>query len=189
MAKSDVKDFKVFDDDTEKFIFSLITGTKEPTLDKLSTSLGIVAVNSYNGTKSLCLNFTLNFTAKIGDKEVEFKDLFTLSKESFKVNHIGGLNDVSRKIDDIENRIKENADKMKQYKEKDIDDIAQSVASRFSKGNKGKFMTYWEQLSVDNKNLYNVFLLASVCLFESFTPQEYVAVENRISSVIKSCKI
>lgn len=189
MSKSDIRDFKVFDDDTEKFIFSLITGTKEPTLDKLGTSLGVVAINSYNGTKSLCLNFSLNFTAKIGDKEIEFKDLFTLSKESFKVNHIGGLNDVSRKIDDIENRIKENADKMKQYKEKDIDDIAQSIASRFSKGNKGKFMTYWEQLSVDSKNLYNVFLLASVCLFESFTPQEYVAVENRISSVIKSCKI
>jgi hypothetical protein len=180
------QDLEVFDDDASKMVFQLVTGIEDEEINDLKSIIQIMISNTYNGTKSIQVNFNIRTNAKIKDNEYNFVDFFTLGRQNYNLAHLNnGLGEVKTKMKSIEDMMKSSKTTLINYKS-NIDDIINNIASRFKKVNKQNFLTTVDNLSNDDKNLFYVLLVASIVLSRNFSPKEHSTISSYIDRLYNS---
>jgi len=182
-GKTKVLDSKVFGSEGAKLIFSIITGSPVDSLDSLENGLDILCINSYDGSKPLGCNFTIKFIGKIGKEKKELTDYFTLSNCSYSIEHIGKIEGLQNRLTNASEHIKDNVKKLKAHTE-NLDKISESIASKFPKEAKKKFLGLWEGCVGDLKNLYYLLICASVVLDSFYNITRYTGIKKIVNKVI-----
>lgn len=177
-----------FDDETSGIVFSLITGVDLAVINNLSSNLSIVVSNSYDGKRSLRLDYNINTSGSItvdGQlQEVNIVDYFSLGKFSHNVNHTTGLAEVSTDLTSIQNNVTATINTLKNYRT-NLNDIIESISSSFKKEARHQFNSLCENLVDDYRSLYYVLILASVALSNNYSVSEHMVIRSKIDNLYR----
>jgi len=177
---------ELFNDETAKIIFNMITGLDDKDYQDLRSTIHVVIVNSYDGKKSLRLDFVVKTSAKVGDSEYNLIDYFTLGNNSHILEHMSNsVKSVSAKFESIKNSVDGNVAILKEHKSS-IDSIIVDIASRFKKANREAFITLCDNLPNDDKNLFFVMIMASIVLTKNYSLQERMKIRTYIDSLLST---
>jgi hypothetical protein len=172
---------EVFEDDTAKMIFALISGTPIEHLDEVSTRLSLMVVNSYNGKTKLGIDYELKTTANVNSASTTFRDYFTLSRYSTEVIHGNQLINISSDIGNIIENLNNTVDHLKaiELTSREIE----SIGSCFNKESKSTFLDICTNMTPDFRNLFHVSIVASIVLDHRFNIDSYLRMRTVIGSL------
>ena len=185
-AKSEKRDIKYFQDDCDKKVFQFITGMEPDDMERLNASVEMYIINSYNGTRSVKIIYTVSFEDKTHPNvDTSYMDFFTLENYGVRFIHKGGsVTEASKTLETIEESLQSSISTLKNIKERvggmKIDHFASEVSSRFKKPEQIVFQSYWESLPQEDKSLLSLSLIASKVLHGNYD----VITHNKLSSFL-----
>ena len=183
IAKSKTE-VKIFDDDSAKLVFSLISGIEVESIDKILSNLTIVASNSYNGTKSLRVDYNIHTSAKIGEEVHTLRDFFTLTRFGHAVEHTGNLSVISTNLINVKNNIEMNSELLKTYT--DIDGWVKEISKSFGKKIKTKFDGVWSNMVDDYRNLFYLLVTTSIILEQNYKFSDHLRVRSVVDRIFRT---
>jgi len=175
----DINEFNVFQDDTDKTVFSLFTQVPKEELEFVSNNIHLQITNSYNGTRSLFRDLILSFSVNIQGKIQKFYDLFTLYNYSDSIEHLGKINNENLLRKDFHEEIKTNISNLK-TNTKNIEKLIEDITTKLSKNSKEIFGRITSGLIGDMKNAYNVLIALSLSLGEEYKLSEFIMIRSLI---------
>ena len=180
----------IWEDESAKMVFSLLTGTPIESLDNISTKLGLMAINSYDGRSKLRIDYNLRTIANVSGTTREFRDYFSLIKFSKKVIHGQNLSAISEDITGIMTSVDANIAALKAVEISGEHPLPKLVADSLSKEGKNMFTGIWEGMVPDIKNLYYLTIVASMVIDSHWNIGGYmttrIVIERAISSALSS---
>lgn len=176
-------------DEAAKTVFSIISGLETERLDELGKAIVLNLSNSYDGTKTMRLDYTVRLSAKVVSEnttqEFEFSDLFTLTKYSNRSIHNQGITEVLPELSEIRNSTIETINQLKLI-DTGINDKIETLSKCFRKENKEVFVGYCDNLAAAYKNLYYVLIVASYVLSSNYTINEHYSARRISDKLIGS---
>lgn len=183
IAKSKTE-VNMFDDDTAKLVFSMISGIEVESIDKILSNLTIAASNSYDGTKSLRIDYNIHTSAKIGEEVHTLRDFFTLTKFGHAVEHTGNLSEISTNLTDVKNNIETNSNFLKTYT--NIDGWVKEISKSFGKKVKTKFDDVWSNMVDDYRNLFYLLITTSIVLEQNYKFSDHFRVRSVVDRIFRT---
>jgi hypothetical protein len=165
------------------FVFSFISGIKECSLNNLSATLSLNIINTYNGASSLRLYYACNISANINSTTQTFIDYFSMSKISKVIRHGFRLSELSSSIENISSVFESEINILKNQTS-NVEKIVEEISESFKKKNKLQYLSIWENLVPEYRNLYYAMLIASIVLNLSYDVMDHIKVNNSISKII-----
>jgi len=178
----------VFDDETSKIVFAMISSLSMDTLNQIDSNVDVLVSNGYGGNNTLRLDVVLSANTQVDGTNLDMRDYFTLSKKSYNVRHMSTLSGFKPIIENIQDEIRESTYAFKAYT-KDIDKIVKTISEKFKKKSKELYLKLWSNLVDDYKNLYYAFLIASVCLHKNYEIKTYFNIRSYVDSVAKRVEL
>ncbi len=170
-------------DEASMFVFSFISGIKECSLNNLSATLSLNIINTYNGASSLRLYYACNISANINSTTQTFIDYFSMSKISKVIRHGFRLSELSSSIENISSVFESEINILKNQTS-NVEKIVEEISESFKKKNKLQYLSIWENLVPEYRNLYYAMLIASIVLNLSYDVMDHIKVNNSISKII-----
>jgi len=187
-GKSDVA-IEYFDDETSRMIFSLITGANDVTVSNLSSNISLTVSNSYDGKRSLRVDYNVNSTGAVtsssGSQNVKLVDFFSLGKFSHRVIHNSSITQIGADISNIQEHIEDTITTLKGYTT-NIDSIVESISKGFKKENKGQFLSLCENMVPEYRKLYYVLICASAVLGGNYSIGEHIAIRSLVDKLFSA---
>lgn len=184
-GKTKLKNTRLFDSVAARKIFSIVVGVPLKKVENIRNGLDLIVVNTYNGEKALTCDFAITFVANFHGQENNFTDYFTLSKLSYRLDHLGKIEQLGEKVLDIETNIDNEIIRLKS-KKKNLDDIASKISKKFTKNARNQFLALWEGCVGDYRNLYYLLICASIIMETEFTTSRYISVKKVIDKELKT---
>jgi len=181
-------DIKTFDDDDASMIFSIITGIDGIKLSSVKSKLNIAVVNSYNGSRSLRLDYVVNTIGSINNSDSssntthKMKDFFTLCNFSSKFIHAGSLQEIDTDVTSIQANVDHTIQKLKSYNT-NIEDIIEKISKNFKKETRDHFQGQCSNLQPAYKNLYFILLITSVLLERNYTVLQHINIQSTVDKL------
>lgn len=175
----------LWDDESAKLVFALITGTPIEDIDNITTKLNVMVVNSYDGKGKLRIDYALKTTAQANGSAQEFHDYFSLVKFSSKVIHGQNLENVSADINTIMTNIVATAAQLKTVSIED-NTLVEKIAQRMPSDGKNALMGIWETMVPDIKNMYYLAIIASIVLDKYWSLTGYTNARSVLEKAIQS---
>ena len=176
-------------DEASKLIFSLVSGINYESMENLITKLAIHVSNSYDGTRSLRLDYTIFISgiAKNSEttKEFKFHDYFTLSNYSNNIIHTSQLENLSTDLTTVVEKLNGNIEILKGITV-DADKYADAIVKCFKKDNKLQFISYYENLTPADKNLYTILLLTSIVIDKNYSSSVLNKIRGEVDSIFST---
>lgn len=175
----------LWDDESAKLVFALITGTPIEAIDNITTKLNVMVVNSYDGKGKLRIDYALKTTAQANGSSQEFHDYFSLVKFSSKVIHGQNLENVSADINTIMTNIQATVDVLKTISIEE-NDLVEKIAQRMPSDGKNALMSIWETMVPDIKNMYYLAIVSSIVLDKYWSLTGYTNARTVLEKAIQS---
>ena len=186
-GKSDVS-IEYFDDETSRMVFSLITGADDATISNLSSNISLTVSNSYNGKRSLRVDYNINSTGVVtsssGSQNMKLVDFFSLGKFSHRVIHNASITQIAADISDIQIHIEDTITTLKGYTT-NIDSIVEKISKGFKKDNKNQFLSLCENMVPEYRKLYYVLICASAVLGGNYSIGEHVMIRSLVDKLFE----
>jgi hypothetical protein len=177
---------EAFNDEESKFIFQLITGEKNDiVLNNLRSTNNIFISNSYNGTRSVKLDYVIKTECKSGNDVSSFIDYYTLGAYSKKLPHLrSGFEIISEEIKNVKDYYKTAKTKLISMTN-EIDYIISIISNKMAKNSRELFNTYINNLSEEYKNLFYVLIITSIVIDREFSSKEHLNISTQIEKIFK----
>ena len=177
------KSIEYFDDDISKTIFSIVSGASVTELENISSYIQIQISNSYNGTRSVMLNYDIVNVGMFEGSSISYVDHFSLSKYRNKIAHTGGLLEVKETLEDVQEYVDAAKTRMLNYTE-DIDTVVEKVANSMpSEKLKKSLYSLWDNIQGDFKNLFYLSVITSIVLNSCDNLSYVMTASDRISNI------
>ena len=177
------KSIEYFDDDISKMIFSIVSGTPVTDLENVSSYIQIQINNSYNGTRSVMLNYDIVNTGLFEGVEIKYVDHFSLSKYKNKIAHKGGLLEIKETLEDVQQYVDASKTRMMSYTE-DIDKVVEKVADSLpSEKLRKSLYSLWDNIQGDFKNLFYLSVITSIVLNACDNLNYVMSSSDKISNI------
>ena len=176
-----------FDDADAKLVFGLVTGMDSPEITSMKSVVSIDCINSYNGRRSMSIDFIIRTSANINGSSVSVKDYFTLTRKQISVTHTRRLDDLKTEIGSIQEQCNSIISRLKEYNDPEkINEIVNGITDRFLMDAKKDFSSLCENLIGDFRNLFFVLTIASYCLDSHYDITRHVGIRAYVDKVLKT---
>jgi hypothetical protein len=181
-AKTGKNKISIFKEDIDKQVFELVTGISSSEMDNLSTDVEMYIINSYNGTRSVKIIYTLAFIDPNLSGKCCYRDFFSLENYKIKFVHKGGsVSQASSILENIEECCENSITILRNTKDRvvnmKLEEFATEVSKKFRKPEQDIFNTLWCSLPSD-KSLLSLSTVASKVLSDNYD----VDVHNKLSA-------
>jgi hypothetical protein len=160
-----------FEDEATKLIFGITSGLdlgSIESIENMNAGLTLLVSNSYDGSRSLRIDHTINLKGSIAEKEIEFVDYFTLCNYSNHVIHNSSLINIAEDLESVASNTEANIARLKAATE-GIDELALNISRFYSKDIRDQFNSIMENIVPEFKNMYILFMIASIFLSKDYS--------------------
>ena len=187
-----VNKLNLYDNYGDTIIYKLMLGEDyNESLTTIDNNLSLSIINTYNATSSIFFDFVISIDFNDGTKNNKFNDYFTLHKINLKNFHKGTLQNIKDiDISGMSQTLNNNKKILCDYMPKNIDEIADKIASKLRGKIKKDFIINWTEFPKPNKNMFNLLLISSMVLTNNYTTKLHFdlrkIVESHTSKLFKS---
>lgn len=152
----------------KKTVFELVTGLPVETFSNLNSKVKVCVSNTYNGTRSIRIDYVSGITVDINNTTREFTDFFTLCNYAHSFEHLSGsIGLVNSDLNNIQGYLNSSMSILRGYTS-GMDKIISEVAKRLRKAGRDKFLNFVDGLCHEHKNMWMIMLVTSVCLSSDY---------------------
>lgn len=176
----------VFDHNSAKAVFSIVTGVSIESLDNVDTIISAIITNSYDGKAKLSINYALKTSVIIPgeDNLHSFRDYFTLSNYSERVSHSMKLESIRTNINEMSSNIQSAISQLKSIPVVG-NDLIENIAGCYPSDGKKMLLAIWENTVPDLRNLFWIAIISSIVLDSHFALLPYFRVRTIINNTIQ----
>jgi hypothetical protein len=175
-----------FEDETAKLVFGIVSGLEIESIERIQNmeaNLVVLTSNSYDGSRSLRLDYSLRNKGIIDGKEFYTTDYFTLCNYSNSVIHTSSLSTIASDLESIVSNIEPNIVRLKAVTE-GLDNLAGIISKFYGKEERGQFDSIYENLAGEYKNLYILFMIASIILEKNYGIMKHQRIRGAFDTFI-----
>lgn len=182
------KQIEYFSDEVAKMLFALVSGADIESVDNLTSKIKIIVTNSYDGSKSLRLDYAVSTAGKAKNAEtgevndLVLNDYLNLCNISHTIVHMGHLTEISSDLANIQSQIDSSIAILKEY-DLNLDQIFDQIIKCFRKDGRELLGSYFENLIGDYRKLYYLLLVTSITMDRDYNVNEHFKVRSVVDKI------
>ena len=180
------KKVDVFDNEYAKMVYHMFTGCNLESLDNTNLNTEVLLLNSYNGTKSIIMNYVSKITFNLENgQKYTYRDYFILNNNRKRTTHKNShIQKIFEEEVQFEKKAQEAVVKLRNYTD-NTDEMIEKLSGKFEKDHKRKFISYCDMLGKNNKNALYILMNASLTLdSKDYSPSEHCNIMKIASDYI-----
>ena len=178
-------DISIFDDEAVRLAFEMVTGIESASFQNVRSKIHATIMNSYDGSKSISLDYTSSTTVGTADNPRKLRDYFILTNHSQHFNHIThSLGAVAADLTNVQQYFISDISILKNHTA-GIDIHVEQIAKRFRKEPKARFVSLWENLPAQNRNMLFLLVFASQILSENYSVNQHKDLRQYIEGAVE----